>query len=40
MADFLAVNRCALSKELARMQSDGLLTYKQTHFELKDLGKR
>lgn len=37
MADFLSVNRCALSKELARMQSDGLITYNGAYFELKDL---
>ncbi len=37
MADFLSVNRCALSKELARMQSDGLIEYDHNHFELKSL---
>ena len=37
MADFLSVNRCALSKELARMQRDGLIEYDYNHFELKSL---
>lgn len=37
MADFLSVNRCALSKELARMQDDGLIEFDHNHFELKKL---
>lgn len=37
MADFLSVNRCALSKELARMQDDGLIEFDHNHFELKNL---
>lgn len=37
MADFLSVNRSALSKELARMQDDGLIEFDHNHFELKNL---
>ena len=37
MADFLSVDRCALSKELARMKRDGLIEYDRSHFELKSL---
>lgn len=37
MADFLSVDRCALSKELARMKRDGLIEYERSHFELKSL---
>lgn len=35
LADYLAVDRSALSAELSRMQSDGLISYKRNHFELK-----
>ena len=35
MADFLAVDRSALSKELSRMQQDGLIEYERNQFHLK-----
>ncbi|MDR0862750.1 MAG: Crp/Fnr family transcriptional regulator [Oscillospiraceae bacterium] len=35
MADYLAVDRSAMSAELSKMQSDGLLTYARSHFELR-----
>ena len=34
MADYLSVDRSALSAELSRMQRDGLLTYQKNHFTL------
>ena len=34
MADFLAVDRSALSKELARMKTDRLIEYERNHFRL------
>ena len=34
MADFLGVDRSALSAELSRMQKDGLIAYKKNHFTL------
>lgn len=35
MADFLSIDRSALSKELANMKRDGLIDYCRNHFELK-----
>lgn len=35
MADFLCVDRSALSKELSRMKRDGLIDYHHNHFELR-----
>lgn len=35
MADYLSVERSALSAELSKMQKDGLLTYQKNHFTLK-----
>lgn len=35
MADYLAVDRSALSNELSKLQQDGLLTFRRNHFELK-----
>ena len=35
LADYLNVERTALSKELARMQRDGLLTVRKNHFKLE-----
>lgn len=35
MADFLSVDRCALSKELTRMKQDGLIDYHRNQFKLK-----
>lgn len=37
MADYLAVDRSALSKELSKMKEEGLISYKKNHFTLKDL---
>src|SRR5699024_409624 len=34
LADYLAVERSALSRELSRMKEDGLLTYRKNHFIL------
>lgn len=34
LADYLDVNRSALSAELSRMSSDGLITTRKSHFEL------
>jgi CRP-like cAMP-binding protein len=36
LADHLGVNRSALSKELSRMQSEGLISYRKRHFEILD----
>lgn len=35
MADYLSVERSALSAELSKMQKDGLLIYRKNHFTLK-----
>lgn len=35
LADYLSVERSALSAELSRMQKDGLLTYKKNQFRLE-----
>lgn len=35
LADYLGVDRSALSKELGRMKQDGLLNYRRNQFELK-----
>ena len=35
LADYLAVNRSSMSKELSRMQEEGLLTYHKNRFTLK-----
>lgn len=34
LADYLAVDRSALSKELGKMQQDGILSYHRNHFDL------
>ena len=34
MADYLNVERTALSKELTRMESDGLIRFRKNHFEI------
>ena len=36
-ADYLNVDRSALSKELSSMQSEGLIEYKKNHFKLLEL---
>ena len=35
LADYLAVDRSALSKELSRLQKEGLIYFNRHHFELK-----
>lgn len=40
LADFLAVDRSALSKELAKMQREGILKFKLNEFELLPLKMR
>lgn len=35
LADYLAVNRSSMSKELSKMQDDGLITYHKNQFTLK-----
>lgn len=37
LADYLAVERTALSKELRKMQDDGLIQYRLNHFVLNDM---
>ncbi len=34
LADYLAVDRSAMSSELGKMQREGLLTFRKNHFEL------
>jgi len=34
MADYLSVERSALSNELSRMQKEGLISYRKNHFVL------
>lgn len=36
LADFLSVDRSAMSSELSRMKDEGLIDYAKNHFELKD----
>lgn len=38
LADYLAVDRSALSREMSKMQSEGLIEYKLKHISLKDGG--
>lgn len=35
MADFLAVDRSAMSKELGKLRDEGILEFKRNHFYLK-----
>ena len=35
LADYLGVDRSALSKELGKMKKDGLLNYRKNQFELR-----
>ena len=37
MADYLSVDRCALSKELSKMKKEGILDYRHSWFQLKTL---
>ena len=34
LADYLSVDRSAMSAELGRMQNEGLIEYKKNHFRL------
>ena len=34
MADYLNLDRSALSKELGKMQDEGLIRYRKNHFEM------
>lgn len=36
LADYLAVDRSAMSNELSKMQKDGLITYHKNEFKLND----
>lgn len=36
LADYLSVDRSALSRELSQMQREGMLRYQKHHFEFKD----
>lgn len=36
LADYLAVDRSAMSNELSKMQKDGLITYHKSEFKLND----
>ena len=38
LADYLGVDRSAMSSELSRMQKDGLIKVKRNHFELLENG--
>ena len=37
MADYLSIDRCALSKELSKMKKEGILDYRHSWFQLKTL---
>ncbi|MDO5028141.1 MAG: Crp/Fnr family transcriptional regulator [Bacillota bacterium] len=37
LADYLGVDRSAMSNQLSKMKKDGLIDYKKNHFVLKDL---
>ncbi|MDR1514691.1 MAG: Crp/Fnr family transcriptional regulator [Synergistaceae bacterium] len=34
LADYLSVERCALSAEMSRLKSEGVISYRKNHFEL------
>jgi CRP-like cAMP-binding protein len=34
LADYLSVERSALSAEMSRLKADGVITYRKNHFEL------
>lgn len=38
MADYLNVERSALSKELGRLQKEGILTFRKNRFRLHQVG--
>jgi len=35
LADYLSVDRSALSKEMGKMRDEGILNFSKNHFELK-----
>ncbi len=37
LADYLNVDRSALSKELGKMQKEGIISFRKNHFTIKDL---
>lgn len=37
LADFLSVDRSAMSSELSRMKAEGLIDYKKEKFTLKEI---
>ena len=39
LADFLAVDRSAMSKELGKLRDEGILEFNKNHFELKQGGE-
>ena len=39
LADFLAVDRSAMSKELGKLRNEGILEFNKNHFELKQGGE-
>lgn len=39
LADYLCVERAAMSAELSKLQKEGLLSYHKSHFELKELAE-
>ena len=36
MADYLSLDRTALSKELSRMQNDGIISFRKNHFKIME----
>jgi CRP-like cAMP-binding protein len=36
LADYLSVERSALSSEMSKLKSDGVITYRKSHFELSE----
>lgn len=36
LADYLSVDRSALSKELGKMQAEGIITFRKNHFTIQD----
>lgn len=37
LADFLSLNRSAMTKELLKMEDDGLIAFSKNHFQLKEI---
>jgi len=40
LADYLSVERSALSAEMSRLKADGIINYRKSHFELLEAHKR